>query len=280
MNELKDLKIVSFNIRCDFGQDGDNIFSRRKPAIAKRINDESPDIICFQEVLPHVGAWLKCEFPEYILLGCHRGAALDDEATSILIKKQRFDVIAADTFWLSPTPNIPGSRFDENTAGCAAMQSECPRAVTEALLFDTDCGCALRVMSLHLDHIGARVEQLRVIFDKISQMKLLPDVPLILAGDFNADATDREAPEGQEMANHPEFVCVTKGIGGTFHEYGKKCDKIDFIFLRGAREQSRLCRALEPVGECELWRDEHDGVWLSDHYPVAVRFEWSGAGKN
>ena len=53
------MKIVTFNIRCDFGQDGANNFEFRKPLILKRIAEEQPDVIGFQEGLPHVQKWLR-----------------------------------------------------------------------------------------------------------------------------------------------------------------------------------------------------------------------------
>ena len=48
------MKLVTFNIRCDFGQDGENNFEYRKDLILKKIAQEKPDMICFQEVLPHI----------------------------------------------------------------------------------------------------------------------------------------------------------------------------------------------------------------------------------
>ena len=53
------MKVVTFNIRCDYGQDGLNEFANRKKLILRKINQEKPDIIGFQEVLPHVAKWLK-----------------------------------------------------------------------------------------------------------------------------------------------------------------------------------------------------------------------------
>lgn len=40
-----DLKIVTFNIRCDYGQDGENQFCYRKDLIKNKIEKEHPDII-------------------------------------------------------------------------------------------------------------------------------------------------------------------------------------------------------------------------------------------
>ena len=59
------MKLVTFNIRCDFGQDGENNFEYRKDLILKKIAQEKPDMICFQEVLPHIAKWLKENLTEY-----------------------------------------------------------------------------------------------------------------------------------------------------------------------------------------------------------------------
>lgn len=55
------LKLVTFNIRCDYDQDGANSFRFRKPVILKKLAEEKPDVICFQEVLPHVGSMAEGE---------------------------------------------------------------------------------------------------------------------------------------------------------------------------------------------------------------------------
>ena len=64
------LKLVTFNIRCDYDQDGANSFRFRKPVILKKLTEEKPDVICFQEVLPHVAVWLKENLTEYTVIGC------------------------------------------------------------------------------------------------------------------------------------------------------------------------------------------------------------------
>ena len=67
------MKFVTFNIRCDYGQDGENCFENRKPLILKKIAREQPDILCFQEVLPHVALWLRENLTDYCVIGCGRG---------------------------------------------------------------------------------------------------------------------------------------------------------------------------------------------------------------
>ena len=73
------MKLVTFNIRCDFGQDGENNFEYRKDLILKKIAQEKPDMICFQEVLPHIAKWLKENLTEYYVIGCGRSPELRDE---------------------------------------------------------------------------------------------------------------------------------------------------------------------------------------------------------
>ena len=88
------MKVVTFNIRCDYGQDGLNEFANRKKLILRKINQEKPDIIGFQEVLPHVAKWLKENLNEYYVIGCGRGANLRDEQMSIAYHRDRINLIS------------------------------------------------------------------------------------------------------------------------------------------------------------------------------------------
>ena len=145
------MKLVTFNIRCDYGQDGSNCFCFRKPGILAAFAREQADVYCFQEVLPHVAAWLKEALPEYTVVGCGRGENLDGERVILAFRKERFDLMKMDTFWLSPTPRVPGSRYPD--------QSICPRTCTEAVLYDLAENRVVRVMNTHLDHEGAPARQ-------------------------------------------------------------------------------------------------------------------------
>ena len=43
-----DMKFVTFNLRVDRPQDGENSFVYRQPLIVQVIGREKPDVICFQ----------------------------------------------------------------------------------------------------------------------------------------------------------------------------------------------------------------------------------------
>lgn len=250
------MKIVSFNIRCDYDQDGNNSFKNRKPLIESKINEESPDVICFQEVLPHVATWFKETFDQYYFLGCGRDENLGDEQATIAFKKLEYQLISMNTFWLSKEPHTPGSRYED--------QSNCPRTCTELIIQNIKTKKLYRIINTHLDHIGSssRVLAVKQIMDYIDNVELFKKATIILAGDFNAFPSD---PEILMITQNDDFVDLTSGLEGTFHDYGREEDneKIDYIFA----SKDVDCK------QSRLWIDEKDGVYLSDHYPIEVEIK-------
>lgn len=255
------LKFVTFNIRCDYNQDGENSFVYRKPVISRKIREEKPDVICFQEVLPHVAKWLKEELTDYYVAGCGRSEALDNEQMTVAFRKDRLNLLAMDTFWLSDACYKPGSRYEE--------QSECPRACTEMVLEDMEARQVFRLVNIHLDHLGAeaRILGMKQILRKMDEEEFLPDIPVLLAGDFNGEPDSREL---LYIKQRQDYENLTEGIGITFHGfYGEEPPQsIDYIFLRNADSRALKC------SHVEKWEDCTDGVWLSDHYPVCASLEW------
>lgn len=252
------MKFVTFNIRCDFGQDGENCFCYRKPLIQRAIAQGQPDVICFQEVLPHVAAWLKENLTGYTVVGCGRGPALDDEQETIAFRSDRYNLVQMDTYWLSETPRVPASRYPD--------QSVCPRTCTEALLAEAETGRAFRVANVHLDHVGVEARRLglRQVLGHLAQAELFPSAPAIVAGDFNVD------PDGDELKvfdEFPGYVNATDGVGVTFHGYMRAEDpgSIDYIWLKGGL----ACDSVEK------WTQSENGVYLSDHYPVCAQLRWA-----
>ncbi len=252
------LKFVTFNLRYDNGRDGENCFVYRQPLILKAIGKEQPHVICFQEVLPHMAAWLKKSLPDYYVIGCPRNENLDGEQVPVAFRSDRFSLIRMDTFWLSETPRTPGSRYPD--------QSSCPRTCTEALLLENESRRVLRVLNTHLDHVGvqARKRGLDQILRCAESAALFPDAPVILTGDFNAE------PDSDEIAfirQWPEYRDATEGIGVTYHGYlrAEHPAQIDYIFTRGPL----TCKNVKK------WEHMENGVLLSDHYPVSAELEWT-----
>ncbi len=248
-----DMKFVTFNLRVDRPQDGENTFVYRQPLILKTIGREKPDVVCFQEVEPHMAAWLRKSFPDYYAVGCGRGEKFDSEQMTVMFRKNDYQLLEMHTFWLSETPLVPGSRY--------SAQSSCPRCCTDAVLMSEATGQVFRVLNTHLDHREkeAREQGLALILRYTEETRVFPGVPFILAGDFNA------GPDSEEMAllkKAPGLSDITYSIGFTYHGYGKADppEQIDYIVLKGPWR----CESVRK------WTDQENGVFLSDHYPVCA----------
>lgn len=252
------MKIVSFNIRCDYQQDGKNNFCYRRDSILKKIADEKPDIIGFQETLPHVQQWLNENLRDYTVVGCGREKDFSDESMTVAIRRDSAQLMWFEVFWLSPQPQEPGSRYQE--------QSICPRTCSVATIKFNDIKTPIRVYNTHLDHEGAKARELGLgqIYEKIKADKKQFDFPIVLMGDFNAE------PDSDEMSliktdSEIKLKDAAEGLGITYHEYGnlKASCKIDYLLT-----DSRFT-----CTNAYLWKDCSDGVYLSDHYPVCGEYK-------
>ena len=251
------MKFVTFNLRCDHRQDGENCFVYRQPLILRVLEREKPDVICFQEVLPHMAAWLKRSLPDYYAVGCGRGQKLDGEQVTAAFRKEDYQLLEMRTFWLSETPAVPGSRYPG--------QSSCPRTCTEAVLMEEASGRVFRVFNTHLDHVGkeARARGLAQVLRRAESAETFPGAPMILAGDFNAP------PDSEEMAilkTRPGLTDATLSVGVTYHGYGKADppEQIDYIVIGDPLHCAGVSK----------WTDREGNVFLSDHYPVCAEILW------
>lgn len=251
------MKFVTFNIRYDTPGDGINAFSHRAGMILEKIEAERPDIICFQEVRPHVFAFLKKQLADYDIAGCGRGAAYDDERNPVAIRRDKFELIGLETEWLSPTPDVPGSRYEQ--------QSICPRIVTRATILPLGGARPFYVFNTHLDHVSEAARTLGAgqVIARMRARLARQDIPLILAGDFNAypDSAPIRALLGDATLGLTDH---TEGLLNSYHDYGKSfAPRIDYIMSRGFRA----------MGALRVWDDVRSGIYLSDHYPLSIELE-------
>lgn len=246
------IKVMSFNLRVKTDADGINNFENRKGRVLKVIEQELPDLIGFQEATDSMRAWLREVLSDsYIVLGCGRRADYRGETPCLAYKKDVFELVAFDTFWLSDTPDVPGSRY------LNLDQSSCPRVTFCATLSPAGRESCIRFINTHLDHSGAqaRVYGMRQIVDRIGEGTF------ILTGDMNA-TPDSECIA--LMSGLEGVTDLTANIPTTFHDYGRRKDhrKIDYIFTNAT------------PGEAYAIEDGPiDGVYISDHYPVVAYVE-------
>ncbi len=262
---MSELRVFSFNIwtdgRADGGASSGNprCFAVRREIIKEKLPAYAPDIVGFQETMPAQRQWLIDNFPDYQVCGLGRDANLLGESNVIMFKKDKFDLLDLNMFWLSDTPGTPGTRF-------ATDQSDCPRICVAATLRCRETGKMFRHYNTHLDHVGpiAMAQGITVILNRMAEDYKKWPMPVILTGDMNA------TPESPVIKTILAFTGAgekledkTASAGFTFHGNNpeKTHIKIDYVFTN------------LPATEAMKMTDEKDGITVSDHYPVGAVLE-------
>ena len=255
--------IGTFNIRYAGAGDGLNSWDNRKGFIIQSIIHRQPDIIGFQEVLPHVKNFLDENLPQYHIIGNGRAEDLQGEYNCIAIKKDGFELISLETIWLSDTPYLPGSQFENNDS--------CPRISTMVTLRSKVNNRQLRVFNTHLDHRfpNIRLKQLGILDKFIEEYEKKRSMPTFLTGDLNC------TPESKEIdyilhkfkVDFKDLSTIGKinseiTFHGFFHDHAHKV-KIDYIF---ATRDINLMKS-------HIDGTEKEGIYLSDHFPIYADVE-------
>ena len=252
------IKAVTFNLRMNTLYDGSQYFFNRSPHILKKIKEERPDVIGFQEATREIHEWLLANLTEYTLVGIGRNADFSGEANPVAFLKDKFELFGMNQFWLSPTPEVPGSRYEH--------QSKCPRVMVSVKLREKQSGEVFRFYNTHLDHIDAeaRLLGIRQILDEINSDYQKSPYPIILTGDMNAEPDEISMKAIKEMTE-PKLVDSTGKVLHTFHGYHggspyETGSKIDYIYTN----------LVDKAIDCDVWDDIYDGLYLSDHYPISA----------
>lgn len=249
--------IVSFNIRSIYNtKDGINNFIHRAGFIFDKIEVVKPDVIGFQEITqPHLDLLEKI-LTDYQIVGHLRNDDYSGEGVFTAIRKDKYQLLGCETRWLSPTPFVAGSRFEN--------QSVHPRTCIMTLLRYIETGKVFRMFNLHLDHISdeARVLGIQSAFEFIDEMNSKLDLPYVLLGDFNA------RPDSETIGfckSRKDIQEVTASVPVTFHAYGTKEVKIDYIYM--------VNEFADKTTNVAIWDDEANGIYLSDHYPICAELD-------
>ena len=106
------IKVMTFNLRTDSEIDGINRFFCRTDRVLEAIRNENPDLIGFQEVSDRSRAQLRDSLTNYVVVGCGRYKDYNGEGAPLAFRKDKFEMVSMETFWLSCTPKIPESRYE------------------------------------------------------------------------------------------------------------------------------------------------------------------------
>lgn len=225
------LNWATFNIRYDNPDDSLNNWKYRKDSVAAFILAQDLDVVGCQEVLHNQFLDLKERLAGYEAVGVGRDDGKEaGEYAPLFFKKDRFEALASNTFWLSQYPD---------SVGFIGWDGACCRIATWAKLRDKQTGRIFMAVNTHFDHVGteARRNAALLIIDSIKS--IVGDQPAVLTGDFNVN----DQSDAYKTITTNEFVLrdaykeapVKDGVDFTFHDWGQvpadKREKIDFIFV-------------------------------------------------
>lgn len=256
------LRIMSFNLRLDVASDGPNAWPHRRDWVASLIRFHSPDAVGVQEALAHMLTDLDARLPGFAHVGVGRAdGRAGGEFSAILYRTDRLEMLDNGTFWLSPTPEVPGSKGWD-----AAIE----RVATWARFRDRRTGCAYLHLNTHFDHIGeeARQESARLIRRRLAS--IAGDLPIIVTGDLNSDPQSgayriftRDTIAGATAPLRDAFTTSSSG------HYGPTSTWTAFKAIEpGRRIDYVLVSARIPVLAHGILPDSWDGRFPSDHLPV------------
>lgn len=261
-----ELRVMSYNIRYGTANDGENHWDKRKDFLIETIPAFNPDLLGTQETLGFQRDFLAEKLSGYEALGVGRDDGKDKgEMTALYFKRSRFEKLDGGHFWLSETPDVPGSK---------SWDTSLTRMVTWVKLRDKLQPKAKPVMffNTHFDHRGeqARVESAKLIRRKVEEAG--KNCRIIVTGDFNAGEGSGPyqalfgASEGKpsQLADAYRVAHPTREANeGTFS--GFKADavtgpRIDWIGV--SREWQ--------VVKSEIDRTQRDGRTPSDHFAMTA----------
>ena len=256
------MKIVTFNVRFDKPDPGNNAWVWRRPVIAQLLAQWDADLIGTQEGKAHQLLDLHRRLSNYQSVGVDRQGNGLSEYCAIFYDQQRWQCLQQGDFWLSETPKMVGSITSE-------WKNPVPRMVSWGIFSNNTHTKPIIIFNTHLDYQSQQARELsaKLIGDRLSQFNA-DQYLFIVTGDFNA--------EPESLARKTLLQPLTNGVKlydaladvdleeqMSYHEFtGKGFAAVDTIYY-----DSRL-----NLHQVSVDRTQIDHVWPSDHFPVIAQF--------
>jgi endonuclease/exonuclease/phosphatase family metal-dependent hydrolase len=260
--EALELKLMTYNLRFASAQPP-NAWPERRPHMVALIAREAPDVFGTQEGLYGQLRDLAAGLPNYEWIGLGRAGGSQDEFAAIFFRRDRFEPMAFDHFWLSDTPATVGSITWGHTFR---------RMVTWVRLRERNSGKEFYFWNTHFDHQVEEARQKSAELIRARLAKLDPAVPLVVVGDFNClagrsrayDILTREAGLADTWKLAPQRENEDLNSFNDFKPGKHAGERIDWIL---ARRPSAVTRAA-------VVSYDESVPFPSDHFPVTatVRF--------
>ena len=239
--------VMSVNLRFGLADDGENAWEKRCCAFSPLFKTSTPDFIGMQEANNFQTRYMAQLLSDYRFIGV-RNPSPSAWQNNLIFYKKTWQCIRNTHFFLSETPTmeskLEGSRWPRQCV-MGYFESGDKRLVVITTHFDFDEGVQKRSAELVLEFL-----------------KEFPDgVPVIITGDFNAPP---QSPAHRTFASHGFRDSFAGNHSSTFHGFtGHDLGgHIDWILYKGGLE----------VTDARVIKEDFQGVYPSDHFPVLCRF--------
>lgn len=254
---------MTFNLRVRTVLDGHNIWDKRRDLVVERVRAFDPDLLGTQEGLDSMESYLQQRLGDYTFLGVGRNdGKLGGEMCGIFFKTVRFELLESGHFWLSTSPETPGSR---------AWGEMFPRLVMWVKLRPRAGGRDFYWFNTHFDAFRdrARAESARLFRDRIAH--IAGAAPCVVTGDFNSSPgsvpyrTLLEAQCPPISSLHDAFRDahpIASRADGTFHF---------FTGWRGGQHMDWILASAQfQTINAEIDHTRGATGYPSDHFPVTA----------
>jgi endonuclease/exonuclease/phosphatase family metal-dependent hydrolase len=252
------LTVMSFNIRYGTAADGEHHWTLRRALLLDVLRQEDADLVGVQEALDFQIREITAALPAYAVVGAGRDdGKAGGEYSAILVRRDRFHVAEAGTFWFSDTPQVSGS---------TSWGNRITRICSWARLIDRD-GLAFWIYNVHLDHESQPSrERSTALLAQHVHSRGASGEPVVITGDFNAGEDNPALASlvpgmfvDTYRVLHPKATDVATFNG--FRPGPLTGPKIDYVLVQPGTA----------VLGAAIVRTMRDGRYPSDHFPVVAR---------
>ena len=194
------LRVMTYNVRYPSRQSGHEDWLQRAPDMAAQLAASDLDILGTQELVAVRDGYtqvadITAMLPGFTFIGRSRSANPNDEQMGVYYREDRLEALESGHFWLSPTPQRPGS-FGYGNTGNARM-------VTWVLFRDERTAARFSLLNTHFDHASENARYRAA--DQLAGymtgdpayaadgVSFDPTVPVVMTGDFNFDRGRQDA---------------------------------------------------------------------------------------
>lgn len=257
-----DTRVMTYNLK-----NGGDIpqWEQRKAVLAETIRQQNPTILGTQEGFEFQLAYLRDELQHYEIVGEGRDPLIGGEYCAVFVDTRVAVVEDSGTFWLSATPDIPGSKMaDENL----------PRIATWVRMHVH--GTPLLYLNTHLTYVEEGIPaQMAVLVDRLRKL-IDPSIETVVTGDFNIGRHREPMNSLRELGFEEAWTLAAESTGPIFTtpvwdlwddaalDAVADENRIDWVCIRPADGEDT------PPIKVETLHTHRAEPVPSDHFPVVV----------